>query len=184
MVRRNFAILSYAYRSNSPLTATFFIYADSDYTIFAWRQRQLEEMTGAQPIVSTSTPVPENGGLPGPTLHLHDPSKPLPTPGRYLNPSYYMFSRSGAYDSARTIAPSAHTRAKSVRSTKSRRMSVIEDDDGLKRREYTRANANSGPWNRGTHILTKRRLRPSFWHTIGRRGQRRRAGSMCLHRAS
>lgn len=32
-----------------------------------------------------------------PTLHLHDPSIPLPTPPSYLNPSYYLFQPSRAH---------------------------------------------------------------------------------------
>jgi hypothetical protein len=108
---------------------------DSDYTIFAWRQRQLQEIAEAETRVNDSSGlVRENDTLSGPTLHLHDPSKPLPTPGpeQYLNPSYYMFLPSGAYHPAIStdgpLSASAPRRAKSITSTKSRRGSLFEDD--------------------------------------------------------
>ncbi|KAF9532165.1 hypothetical protein CPB83DRAFT_847342 [Crepidotus variabilis] len=94
---------------------------DSDYTIFGWRQqelKQLEEQSQrsddeTQPIASSSkTPLPSRSsgthqpastGLKStPTLHLHNPKKPLPIPPEYCNPSYYVFhARAKVHSNAR-----------------------------------------------------------------------------------
>ncbi|KAB5595634.1 hypothetical protein CTheo_872 [Ceratobasidium theobromae] len=48
---------------------------DSDYAILLWK--------------ASSASV--DGSLHVPTLHLHDPDKPLPPPGAYHNPAFYAF---------------------------------------------------------------------------------------------
>lgn len=84
---------------------------DSDYTIFVWRrqqQHQEDHSLHAEPeyssMASTSRtvqfpPTPTlawNTTAPTPTLHLHNPKNPLPSPPAYLNPAYFTFQPSRA----------------------------------------------------------------------------------------
>ena len=84
---------------------------DSDYTIFVWRrqqQHQEDHSLHAEPdyssMASTSrtaqfppTPIPAwSTRAPTPTLHLHNPKSPLPSPPAYLNPAYFAFQPSRA----------------------------------------------------------------------------------------
>ncbi|TEB25917.1 hypothetical protein FA13DRAFT_1636768 [Coprinellus micaceus] len=85
---------------------------DSDYTIFAWRQQQEQEVTqDAESVASTSRvtlppsahphPHPQSQSKEHtPTLHLHNPSDVLPQPPTYCNPSYYIFREAAALRSA------------------------------------------------------------------------------------
>ncbi|KAJ8507596.1 hypothetical protein ONZ45_g10046 [Pleurotus djamor] len=76
---------------------------ESDYTIFNWR-RQESNKEGA----STSS-VPSSAAPSTPTLYLHDPSQPLPTPPAYLNPSYYAFRASSLQlPTSRSASRSSH----------------------------------------------------------------------------
>jgi len=70
---------------------------DGDYTIFVWRQKS--PSSSDKDLSMTST------------LHVHDPTQPLPSPSSYRNPSYYVFQPSKAQ------SPTPH----SVHSTKSRK---------------------------------------------------------------
>jgi hypothetical protein len=66
---------------------------DADYTIFVWRQQQRSDKA--------------------PTLHLQDPSEPLPTPPAYQNPSFYVFLPSRVHESRSTTSSTQTHRRKS-----------------------------------------------------------------------
>ncbi|THH11855.1 hypothetical protein EW145_g403 [Phellinidium pouzarii] len=86
---------------------------DSDYTIFAWRQKSLSPDQAA-------------------TLYLHNPNHPLPRPHEYCNPSYYAFKNPSSFSSL--LKPRSPSGTRSVRSSKSRRSvhsGQTEEDDGI-----------------------------------------------------
>ncbi|PFH54133.1 hypothetical protein AMATHDRAFT_135551 [Amanita thiersii Skay4041] len=89
---------------------------DSDYTIFSWRQHNQSDHLhplnhypkysgpSTSSIPSSSSRTHQTNGnyasLPNdaqlthtPTLHLHNPTEPLPTPPAYQNPAFYVFRR-------------------------------------------------------------------------------------------
>lgn len=83
---------------------------EADYATFAWRQKSLDSQAN-------------------PTLHLHDPSQPLPSPPDYMNSSYYVFK---APTSPPLGSPRPKSRARSVRSGKTRKGSRSpEVNDGI-----------------------------------------------------
>ncbi|KAJ7444885.1 hypothetical protein FB451DRAFT_1055991 [Mycena latifolia] len=111
---------------------------DADYTIFVWRQQQ-----PASDAASTSTAVDH---LATPTLHLHDPHAPLPSPPAYLNAAYYVFHPSRA---VRAEAPSPAPRARSSKSRRtkgSRRTTAPDPDDGVPtfKKEFEKFHGENG----------------------------------------
>jgi len=141
--------------------------AESDYTIFSWRRQQqndqedllnkshsvdLDGTTFASSSktqlhdisVSSQPPPPPPPQHSTPTLHLHDPKAPLPTPPAYLNPAYYVFRPSKAeLPSAKRSASrlSAKTSTTTRRSKKSE-----EPDDGVPKfkKEFDRFHSENG----------------------------------------
>ncbi|KAJ7582926.1 hypothetical protein C8J56DRAFT_236293 [Mycena floridula] len=98
---------------------------ESDYTIFVWRQQQIES---AEHEASTSSNSPASKT---PTLHLHDPNEPLPEPPAYQNSSYYLFHPSKIPRPSPRPSRNSSLRPKSTKSkkTKGSRRSVTADDD-------------------------------------------------------
>ncbi|KAF5386680.1 hypothetical protein D9615_001598 [Tricholomella constricta] len=100
----------------------------SDYTIFVWRQHQ------PAAAAATPTPTPSATGSSTtsshppahtPTLHLHNPATPLPSPPAYRNPSYYLFR-----PHPHRASPVPSTRSKKSQRTKaSRRTNHSHEDD-------------------------------------------------------
>ncbi|KAG7092635.1 hypothetical protein E1B28_008977 [Marasmius oreades] len=64
---------------------------DSDYTIFVWRQKQQNPPENDPLGMAASISSIASNIACTPTLHLHDPSQPLPQAPEYTNPSYYAF---------------------------------------------------------------------------------------------
>ncbi|KAJ3573784.1 hypothetical protein NP233_g2206 [Leucocoprinus birnbaumii] len=110
---------------------------DSDYTIFTWRQQQYQfdaptsNTNGIDhvPTLAIGEPGPSKSPAsssapvgPTPTLYLHNPTQPLPTPPSYRNPSYYAFHPAPV--SKGSPAPST-TGKSSRKSTRKKR-----EDDG------------------------------------------------------
>ncbi|KAF5330664.1 hypothetical protein D9619_005360 [Psilocybe cf. subviscida] len=153
---------------------------DSDYTIFTWRHQQQQERVAQGPAAvaawqsevdaattssmrphtpsvnvfspppSDATPMPST-----PTLHLHDPRKPLPARPAYVNRAYYMFQpgRLAGPTSApkkRSPAPShASTggkRSNTKKSVRSSRAHEEDEDDGVPRfkKQFDRFHAENG----------------------------------------
>ncbi|KAJ6597109.1 hypothetical protein DFH09DRAFT_904462 [Mycena vulgaris] len=108
---------------------------DADYTIFVWRQQQ-----PGSDAASTSTAVDH---LETPTLHLHDPRAPLPTPPAYLNAAYYVFQPSRAL---RLDVPSPTPRARSAKSRKSKRSTAPAPADSVPtfKREFEKFHGENG----------------------------------------
>ncbi|KIM48748.1 hypothetical protein M413DRAFT_437926 [Hebeloma cylindrosporum] len=115
---------------------------DSDYTIFVWRRQQQhpeDHSVHAEPehpaVASTSrtlhfppTPVlASSTTAPTPTLHLHSPTKPLPIPPAYLNPSYFTFQSSRAEPPPTRRSPVPSHASLGKRSKKGR--SIFEQED-------------------------------------------------------
>jgi len=92
---------------------------DSDYAIFVWRQQAPSSPTQLTP----PPPLPAQ-----PILHLHHPSGPLPEPSAYRNASFYLFRPNNASGAA-SIRPKS--RAKSVKSARSKRSAHADADDGI-----------------------------------------------------
>ncbi|KAH7926676.1 hypothetical protein BV22DRAFT_1008582 [Leucogyrophana mollusca] len=83
---------------------------DSDYTIFVWRQKSPSSSDQA------ASPL---------TLHVHDPTHPLPVPPAYCNPSFYLFQ------SSRVLSPPPHsTRSGRSRKTKGGKLSSPDSNEG------------------------------------------------------
>jgi len=139
--------------------------AESDYTIFSWRRQHqndhedllnksqshsvdLDGTTFASsskmqlPDISVSSqpPPPQHSA---PTLHLHDPRKPLPTPPAYLNSAYYMFRPSKA-ELPSTKRSASRLSAKT--STTRRSKKSEEPDDGIPKfkKEFDRFHSENG----------------------------------------
>lgn len=64
---------------------------DSDYTIFVWRQKSAIETSPSLP--SSPTPSSPQQQSKTPTLHVHNPTAPLPSPDAYHNPAFYMYQQ-------------------------------------------------------------------------------------------
>ncbi|KAF7338113.1 hypothetical protein MVEN_02036000 [Mycena venus] len=117
---------------------------DADYTIFVWRQQQ-----PPSDAASTSTALEH---VETPTLHLHDPSAPLPAPPAYLNAAYYIFQPSRAQH------PGTHSKSSSPRprSSKSRKTKASKrgagaggaalEDDGIPafKKEFEKFHGENG----------------------------------------
>ena len=72
--------------------------SEPDYTIFTWRQQRESAsspapMTLSPAIASSSSTEDTSRIVRSPTIHLHDPTLPLPKPPEYQNPAYYVFRR-------------------------------------------------------------------------------------------
>ncbi|KAE9409505.1 hypothetical protein BT96DRAFT_969917 [Gymnopus androsaceus JB14] len=99
---------------------------DSDYTIFVWRQQQqtpeidpaaLSSAASSSSAVTTAPPR-------NPTLHLHNPTLPLPVPPEYQNASYYVFHPSHqVHSSARSNASLKST----IRSGRKKKSNSVRD---------------------------------------------------------
>ena len=107
---------------------------DSDYTIFVWRQQQQHQEDHSlhaeleyAPMASTSQTVHLPTMAPTPTLHLHNPRKPLPIPPAYLNPSYFTFQPSRAQPSPTRRSPAPSHASVGKRSKKGRNTFDQED---------------------------------------------------------
>lgn len=82
---------------------------DADYTIFVWRQKSSADSSSAQQQPQETT------------LHIQNPSTPLPEPPAYRNPSFYLFSPSQSQiglSSRSTKSPSSVKSRKSAKSKK------------------------------------------------------------------
>ena len=82
----------------------YYHHVESDYSIFTWRQKSESQETAT------------------PTLYLHNPKSPYPSPPDYMNPSYYAFRRHTS-----PMASGSSRGSKSARSLKSR--SKIGDNE-------------------------------------------------------
>jgi hypothetical protein len=113
-----------------------------------WRQQQQQPPAPADAAsTSASAAGPET-----PTLHLHDPSAPLPAPPAYMNAAYYLFQPARAQhpDAQRAggASPRPRSTAKSRKTKGSRRSAAPEDadDDGVPafRREFEKFHGENG----------------------------------------
>ncbi|KAL0946739.1 hypothetical protein HGRIS_012918 [Hohenbuehelia grisea] len=97
---------------------------DSDYTIFVWRQSQ-----HASPSDPSSSASPSSGASLTPTLHLHNPSRPLPTPPEHCNPAYYVFDPARQAPRSTTTSPNRRSPSHKSRKTKavSKHGKTVED---------------------------------------------------------
>ncbi|KAF8891273.1 hypothetical protein BD779DRAFT_1799167 [Infundibulicybe gibba] len=86
---------------------------ESDYAIFVWRQQQQPHTPHDHEAASTSSTTSAAATVQTPTLYLHSPSHPLPSPPAYQNPSYYLFQPS------RIVKPRSRTASPRPRSSKS-----------------------------------------------------------------
>ncbi|KAF9265550.1 hypothetical protein L218DRAFT_898364 [Marasmius fiardii PR-910] len=132
---------------------------DSDYTIFVWRQKQQSPPPKNDPLglnVSMSSAAGTSDIEPTPTLHLHDPSQPLPQTPDYMNPSYYAFKQPSR------LHPIGGRSTPSQRSASTRRKSKkgkgngsvypgvvgggVEEDDGTPKhkREFDKFHSENG----------------------------------------
>ncbi|KAK7054717.1 hypothetical protein VNI00_003180 [Paramarasmius palmivorus] len=107
---------------------------DSDYTIFVWRQQQQNppenDPLGTSATASVTSAASHHHHTP--TLHLHDPSEPLPAPPEYRNPSYYVFQPSRVpprLPSSNASSRKSGTSRKTKKSKRSLHTNGIEDDD-------------------------------------------------------
>lgn len=115
--------------------------------------------------MSSSSDSPQfSTPLSTPTLHLHDPSQPLPAPPAYLNASYYLFQPSRAHHPH----PDSHSPSPSNRSRKSKvskqTLAVPQRNDGIPvhKKEFEKFHGENGvrtvmgsigPVQNGGHIF-------------------------------
>ncbi|KAL4266128.1 hypothetical protein AB1N83_000561 [Pleurotus pulmonarius] len=116
---------------------------ESDYTIFNWRLRG-EDMSGGLDVPSSSTTRPSE--TPSPTLYLHDPTQPLPSPPAYLNPSYYAFRPSTAREAAsRSVSSQGGAGSTKTRHTKRSKQDKQEAGGLLQfRKEFEKFHGENG----------------------------------------
>jgi len=122
---------------------------DSDYTIFVWRRQQQDDEHSHHtkapepdllPVASSSkTTLPVAPAMNGnrstmastPTLHLHNPKKPLPASPAYCNPSYYVFhSPPRAHTPAGSRKSPVPSRASTSRRSKKGKNGSFEEESG------------------------------------------------------
>ena len=102
-------------------------YPESDYTIFVWRQKSVEP--GSDMRLS---------------LHVHDPSQPVPRPPAYQNPSFYQFRpKPVAPSPPRTVSGRSQP---SVKSGKSRKTTKTESKNTIPdhRKEFEDFHSQNG----------------------------------------
>ncbi|KAL0577947.1 hypothetical protein V5O48_004054 [Marasmius crinis-equi] len=101
---------------------------DSDYTIFVWRQKQ-QNPPDNDPLGTTEPHSPTPTSNHTPTIHLHDPTQPLPQAGGgdYQNPSYYAFNQPPA--PGRSTPSHSQRSRKSKTKPKSKKGSIYPNDD-------------------------------------------------------
>lgn len=79
----------------------------------------------------------------GPTLHLHNPKEPMPTPPAYLNASYYMFHPSQVHvpSTKRSPTPSNASTRKSKKGK-----NTNDENDGIPKfkKEFERFHSENG----------------------------------------
>ncbi|EGO21050.1 hypothetical protein SERLADRAFT_363212 [Serpula lacrymans var. lacrymans S7.9] len=103
---------------------------DGDYTIFVWRQKS--PSSSDKDLSMTST------------LHVHDPTQPLPSPSSYRNPSYYVFQPSKA------LSPEPHsahsTKSRKTKASKRNGSEVAEEPQGEPRyrKDFERFHSENG----------------------------------------
>lgn len=113
---------------------------DSDYTIFTWRLQSSDTLGGSSSsgFLSPQDTQPHRDTTP--TLHLHNPTTPLPVAPSYTNTSYYSFkpaasSRRGTRSQSSSPKPRSVAKSKASRkTTKSKATTagtVMEEDDGI-----------------------------------------------------
>jgi hypothetical protein len=120
---------------------------DSDYTIFVWRKQQVPAVV-VDPDHSLSPDPNALSSIPTPTLHLHDPSRPLPVSPDYRNPSYYAFRPAPAvpnHSSRPASMKSRKTKGSKRASTKGRH-AEDELNDGVPqfKKEFERFRGENG----------------------------------------
>lgn len=105
------------------------LWTESDYTIFVWRQK------------STSTDETVM-----PTLHLRNPSVPLPTPPAYQNPSYYAFHPNAQVTQPTPDSPRVQSvrSAKTAPSRKSKKHQQPADDVPVHRKQFDKFHSENG----------------------------------------
>ncbi|KAF8809058.1 hypothetical protein BYT27DRAFT_7337446 [Phlegmacium glaucopus] len=132
---------------------------DSDYVILVWRTQQHDQEDhtthAGAPVASTSRSLlpnsspsinPSRSSMPSvPTLHLHNPKEPLPTPPAYLNASYYRFQPSQAHAPSIRRSP-APSNASTRRSKKGKNTNDDSEDDGIPKfkKEFERFHSENG----------------------------------------
>lgn len=137
---------------------------DSDYTIFVWRRQQYDQDDHTPhaksqllevPVASTShsllpdsssSILPSRNSMPiVPTLHLHNPEAPIPTPPAYLNAAYYMFQPSRAHVPPAKRSPTP-SNASTRRSKKGKNVNEDSEDDGIPKfkKEFERFHSENG----------------------------------------
>lgn len=146
--------------SASLLVSTLFAHCalDSDYTIFAWRRQQhdQEDYTNHAysqllevPVASTSHSLllpPQRSMSTVPTLHLHNPAEPMPTPPAYLNASYYMFQPSQAHVPSTKPSPTPSNASTRRSKKKGKKSNDDSEDDGIPKfkKEFERFHSENG----------------------------------------
>lgn len=82
-----------------------------------------------------------------PTLHLHDPSQPLPTPPAYLNASFYLFQPSRVHHPRLdSHSPSPSNRSKKSKVSKRTPAVTHEGNDGIPvhKKEFEKFHGENG----------------------------------------
>ncbi|KIY65282.1 hypothetical protein CYLTODRAFT_400654 [Cylindrobasidium torrendii FP15055 ss-10] len=117
---------------------------DSDYTIFVWRQKnEPPDLSASVSSVSSATDIPATT----PTLHLHSPSLPLPTPPAYRNTAYYQFhpSRSGLLHPPTTrLAPRNGSSRGSIQSRRSKASATTSIGPETIKKDFERFHSENG----------------------------------------
>ena len=137
---------------------------DSDYTIFVWRRKhhgqenhathpksqllESPEPSTSRSLLPDSPPSvvsSRNSMLGTPTLHLHNPKEPMPTPPAYLNASYYKFHPSQAHVPSTKRSP-APSNASTQRSKKGKNSNDDSEDNGIPKfkKDFERFHSENG----------------------------------------
>lgn len=112
---------------------------DSDYTIFTWRLQSSDTLGSSSSSGFLSPQESQSHRDVTPTLHLHNPTTPLPIAPSYTNPSYYSFKPAASSRRSHSSSPkptSVAAKSKlSRKTTKSKATvgagTVLEEDDGI-----------------------------------------------------
>lgn len=98
---------------------------DADYTIFVWRQKSSAEDSSAET-----------------TLHIHNPSIPLPEPPAYRNPSFYLFSPTQSQIGLAQRSPKPPS-VKSRKSTKNKK-GLTTPEEPKHKKEFEKFHSENG----------------------------------------
>ena len=136
--------------------------SEPDYTIFTWRQHQLQRETTSSPASMTLTPAIASSSstddtsrtIRSPTIHLHDPTVPLPKFPEYQNPAYHVFRRaqiqvinsSTSPGRPKSLAKSRKSRGSGGSSQREGDGTGSQPDDGVPRfkREFEKFHSENG----------------------------------------